>query len=73
MFLFVQKPRTPSDADNVKAPKPPADPNRPVSGVRRPSSRQRILQHSNSIDTPSNESSTRTRSGSLQDGKSIRK
>lgn len=68
MTVF-QKPKASSDAEIVKAPKPPADPNRPV---RRPSSsRQRMLQQSVSMDASGGDAavlSVRNRSGSLQDG-----
>ena len=46
------------------APKPPADPNRPI---RRSGSRTRLLQQSTSVDD--SDQASRTRDGSLQDGR----
>ena len=63
---LFQKPKPSNQNETVKAPRPPADPNRPIS---RKGSRHR-LQHSSSQDIPSGDlESVKTRSGSLQDGK----
>ncbi len=63
--VLFQKPKPASDGDSVIAPKPPTDPNRPLS---RKGSRHR-LQHSSSQDAVSGDVDTvKTRSGSLQDG-----
>jgi len=64
--VFDQKPKVVDEIGPI-APKPPADPNRPV---RRPGSRQR-LHHQHSIDSPTDGSTDRqlrSKSGSLTDG-----
>ena len=63
---FCEQKPVPSDADAIMAPKPPADPNRPL---RRPPSRSRLLQHSQSYDGLAECVMRQGRSGSLTDSR----
>ena len=69
--IFYQKPKTPLTTDHhdieaaAMAPKPPADPNRPL---KRPQSRSRLLHQSISMDGGHPDANLKHRSGSMHDG-----